>query len=1352
MPGGDVRLNDVTIANFNVGVGFELDAACLSFSGVSSITGCDTCEAGILIDEKYMLNIDLGSTPVSSFEKGISILGGSSNNTIRGGLITLNRSNGIHVEPGSEYPAENRFIGIDVIDNGLNGIALLGGFNNQVIGCRIEDNNSNKAAGGYGGIAFLNGSGAIERNRISGNGCSGVYVDEVVEASISGNLIFGNPEGIRVGFVSDVAISNNTITANNAGLVLEDGALPVVSYNILYGNDLSGGPNDIDLKGAFDPANLIENNIGSVNQIDLPPTNVSVNPAFNIGEGGVEDYTLKPTSPCIDGTTVAEPGVDLSGRVRPRGFTWDMGAYESSGFADVDDDGMPDSWERAVFCDGASDCPIEDFLPNGHLDTDGITNLEEFLQGSDPRVPVYVAITEPTDNPYFTDASVGIPVAISGISVNAQSIAVTKTVTVIPDANGNWSASISLGSLDPGGNVILVTAEGTVDNTYFTATDTLTVINDGAAPTISIISPTTEGTYTTTSQSISISGLANDDTQLSPEDQEAYDAIAYENMTTGTTGVASGAKTWNTGPILLSPDTENTIRITATDRFGKQTWENIIITQNSQETGIANVEGPPSVQGNDPVYTDPLDIDLDGYTNDDEIACGSDPVCDSEPCVSGLPALPENTTGSVYPQGHEKEGRPRPDCLNPDIDGDGLPNWWEEQYFGSPTGADEIGNDDDDDFLNWQEYENGTDPKVAQTDAFTLRIIATSDPENPADAWLPKFGQWIMIQATWKPDPENPGYVPANAVFSLKRTSTHPGRAVNDPDPVDMITHHYPDWYIDHYNGFDLGLANAPLEEVDCAADDCFDQGGVVVPRSGQDTYVIYVNCFDFAASANLLVTDDSSGNYIGQMWIPEGSNKNGIGSSWDMDGNPATDNPLDPNTNEPLDPTTLDPNADMDEIQFINSISYNAPQGDDFSNFEEYRGIVFTASDPGFSQPLQHRRLNPYRKDLFIRAEGFDDAVGSPYLVERDWLSPAPDPYYPFRIGKAFYNAGIDVHNTTGWGHDATEDGSFYVYYREGDVSYIANGIDGTAKKVVGTGTNWSGTWPRHEWEFKLAGDPDTKWTPIGSWSVTGDELGLDFAYGLKDPGSYAYLIRKPVPHINILIVRNDQNGLFGGLNGEIKFVSATPPSQQNPLGKRYWRWSTKGYAWCQTTANQSSMYGLAVTLENPLRHYFDDKPYFDGSTWDETDQEWEKTWDGQQWTVITDGKLNPLRLIEDRADQLDPIDGVMGDQPEGFWDGDRRLVNDISGDLSPFDIDRDGLVELPLAVNPYDIPSDSEYSLKEVLLHTITHELAHALAGPPHTNDPICLMYEYSNNWDRADHLSDYYRSILRIHNLTR
>ncbi len=226
-----------------------------------------------------------------------------------------------------------------------------------------------------------------------------------------------------------------------------------------------------------------------------------------------------------------------------------------------------------------------------------------------------------------------------------------------------------------------------------------------------------------------------------------------------------------------------------------------------------------------------------------------------------------------------------------------------------------------------------------------------------------------------------------------------------------------------------------------------------------------------------------------------------------------------------------------------------------------------------------------------------------------------------------------------------------------------------------------------------------------------------------------------------------------IGNQNGHIQFISSSAPSPQNPLGTRYWRWSTKGYAWCQTTSNQESMYGLAVALEEPLEYYFSDKPYLDGTTWDDENQAWEMICDGngENCIKITDGDdvLNPLSVVEDQKDQLNPIDGIMGDTPDGDWDGDKRLAN-LGGDLSPFDIDGNGRVELPVASDLGNIVN--EYDLDQVLMHTITHEIGHALAGPTHTNDPACLMYQYSNNWSRADYLSDIYRSLLRVHNITR
>jgi 1,4-alpha-glucan branching enzyme len=47
---------------------------------------------------------------------------------------------------------------------------------------------------------------------------------------------------------------------------------------------------------------------------------------------------------------------------------------------------------------------------------------------------------------------------------------------------------------------------------------------------------------------------------------------------------------------------------------------------------------------------------------------------------------------------------------NPDVDNDGLPNWWEVAYYGGSTNAATEVDDDVDGYSNWQEFLAGTDP------------------------------------------------------------------------------------------------------------------------------------------------------------------------------------------------------------------------------------------------------------------------------------------------------------------------------------------------------------------------------------------------------------------------------------------------------------------------------------------------------------------------------------------------------------------------------------------------------------------------------------------------------------------
>ncbi len=326
----------------------------------------------------------------------------------------------------------------------------------------------------------------------------------------------------------------------------------------------------------------------------------------------------------------------------------------------------------------------------------------------------------------------------------------------------------------------------------------------------------------------------------------------------------------------------------------------------------------------------------------------------------------------------------------------------------------------------------------------------------------------------------------------------------------------------------------------------------------------------------------------------------------------------------------------------------------------------------------------------------------------------------------------------------------------------------------MAGT-VNWSTAWPKHEWEFKLDCEGDTgDWTPVGIWYEENgtSKMILDMPYSVDDSVTFPcnYMIRKPLPHVNVLIVWNDQvsDSLFPWDDGHIKFVAASPPSNQNLTGSRYWTWSTKGYAKTVSTNEQAAMYGLAIAMQKPLGNYFNDKPYHEGTAWIEiaTGQF------GFTAAAYLDDQLAPLSACEDYADNGAPVDGysdanlgiLEGNKANGVADGDYRLTNQLqwtSDGISPFDIDNDQRVELPTLDNPALLNHDvrdfngivpMEYVLADVLRHTITHEIVHAIAGPAHTNDPLCLMYKYSNNWRRDNYLSDYYRSLLRVHNKKR
>ena len=755
--------------------------------------------------------------------------------------------------------------------------------------------------------------------------------------------------------------------------------------------------------------------------------------------------------------------------------------------------------------------------------------------------------------------------------------------------------------------------------------------------------------------------------------------------------------------------------MTATDRFGKTGSAQIVVTVAS---GVQSTPEAPA-QPLPPKSVDPLDLDEDGYQNDDETACGSNP--------NSAGSVPDNFLGLTYPTdpndpsfdstkvkrdagGNIIGAYLWPDCRNPDDDQDGMPDWWEIKYGLNPhDSSDAAGNRDGDGYSNLEEYLKGTDPTKKPLTQFTLTITDVSG-QGAFENWLPGFEKVLKVDAGLTGIP-----LPAKAVFTLESTTKYPGRAINDPDPAESVTK-YPSWY--QFNGFDFGLAKTQVEK-------SFSQGPVEVldtaDGSANGSYSVFVQCWDYGGRTKLVVTHPTDPTIRTEVWIPKGSGTKGIGQAWDLDGNPGTANEQ--------DPTLIDPNADGDEMIFEKPGTYPSPKGDGLSNLDEYRGILYTE---GVGAPLKHLRLNPNRKDLFVRSVGYDPVIA------------------PFAIGDALKNAGVDVHITTDWGHDATEDGTFFVYYKKGSISSISAG------QVTGSNTGWSPGWPNREWEFRVLNNTNGPWVPITSFSsATSLSLAPNFPVGALTSGPY--LIRKPLPPINEVIVYNDRINPSAAYqkDGYINFIKAIPPSPIDAYGARAWDWDQKGHANTNSTTDQPTMYGFVTTYQIALEHYFGDRPYAEGTVWT-----------GNGWTEspTMDGKLAPLSKVEDQTDGLLPIDGAVGDGPNGNWDGDYRTkdpsqwLNNLN-QVSPFDVDGDGLVELPMASDPdadnYFNEHDAKgnpYTFAHVLKHTITHELCHALAGGGHSTDRKCIMYGFQEDWARFDWMCDYYRSLLRIHNLRR
>jgi hypothetical protein len=178
---------------------------------------------------------------------------------------------------------------------------------------------------------------------------------------------------------------------------------------------------------------------------------------------------------------------------------------------------------------------------------------------------------------------------------------------------------------------------------------------------------------------------------------------------------------------------------------------------------------------------------------------------------------------------------------------------------------------------------------------------------------------------------------------------------------------------------------------------------------------------------------------------------------------------------------------------------------------------------------------------------------------------------------------------------------------------------------------------------------------------------------------------------------------------------------------GIRDWSWDTKG-------RSVPGSY-IATTFQLALNNYFIQKPYINK-------------------TPGTAG-LDPLSVVEDLNDngvKNFPSPDVDRSPGNNKLDGDQvSSKGTLNNNLTTFDINNNTKVELPVQSNPQDAYLYRfEYTKEQVLKHTITHELGHAVGVlAQHTDDSDCLMFRSSNNWSRDDRFGETAMSQMVIYN---
>jgi len=367
--------------------------------------------------EGNYIGVDATGSVAKPNGAGVALFTNASSNTIGGtsagarNTISGNTNDGVNINGGNGNIIEGNYIGLDAnglnkIANGGSGVDAFGAASNDTIGgTSVGARNFISGNAAYG-IA-LSGSGT-NGNLVQGNTIGLNILGSTVANGLQGAALFNGAQSNTIGG-STIGMSNIIAGNTDEGVALFNSTTikNTISQNSIYSNHFAGigvYTNSNNNQAAPTLSSAILSSGTNPNGTDVsgtlsstPSTNFRIeffaNPSggnegqFFVGStsamtnsGGTVSLTASLAAAIPAGDLVTATATDPVGNTSPFSFPQTVTA------TDTDGDSIPDNWMLSHFGHATGQAGDKSRATDD-ADGDGLTNLQEFLAGTDPRNP-----------------------------------------------------------------------------------------------------------------------------------------------------------------------------------------------------------------------------------------------------------------------------------------------------------------------------------------------------------------------------------------------------------------------------------------------------------------------------------------------------------------------------------------------------------------------------------------------------------------------------------------------------------------------------------------------------------------------------------------------------------------------------------------------------------------------------------------------------------------------------------------------------------------------------------------------------------------------------------------------------